>query len=590
MTRAAQPLRLDAPGSPDVSRYTPRVTSIRTRLGQGALALAVCAALSVVHTWPLASDPATLSRVDNKDMVLNAWAITWVARALVTSPSRVLDGNIFHPEAHTVAFSDPIVVPGALSVPVRAAGAGPVLTYNLSLLIGYALSAWAMQWLAWRWTRHLGASLVAGSLFAFNAHSLVSMGHIQAIHAYGLPLLLLGLDGLCRPDRRRLGDGLLVGAATILLALTSGYLAIFGIVTGLVVVAVRWRELWQAPWRPLIAAVVAGVVLLAMPLVPLMRVYAEVRETHGLERSLDLVAALSANGAAYLATPARIHESWARQVYTTQSPRDSLFPGLVALALAGVGLLTLGSRSAGASTSASSPLGSGHENSSTTRARTRVALGLVAIGVLLSVGPATPIYSWFYSTIPFASGVRAASRFGVLYLTGLAMLAAYGVVVIARRWPAMGSATALVAFLAVNVEAYRGPVPYVLTPPPSPVYATLAELPDGVVAEMPFWWRQVDVPRNANYMLASTAHWKPLLNGYSGFTPASYRKRADILWYFPFRPASFDELDRADVRYLVLHLVEYGSQRREALDLIEASGRWRVLQRTDDTVLYERTN
>ena len=146
----------------------------------------------------------------------------------------------------------------------------------------------------------------------------------------------------------------------------------------------------------------------------------------------------------------------------------------------------------------------------------------------------------------------------------------------------------MLAVAAVNVEAFRGPVPYVRAPEPSSVYDTLAALPHGVVAEMPFWWRPIDVPRNANYMLDSTRHWKPLLNGYSGFTPESYRKRADILWYFPFRAASFEELDRAGVSYVVLHLPEYGSQRREARELIAASGRWRVAATTDDVVLYER--
>ena len=104
---------------------------------------------------------------------------------------------------------------------------------------------------------------------------------------------------------------------------------------------------------------------------------------------------------------------------------------------------------------------------------------------------------------------------------------------------------------------------------------------------MPFWWNPIDVPRNADYMLGSTRHWKPLLNGYSGFTPASYRRRADTLWYFPFRAASFDVLRDAGVRYVVLHLGDYGSQRREALALIDESGRFRLLDRAGDVVLYE---
>ena len=458
--------------------------------------------------------------MDNKDTVLNTWAIAWVAHALVTSPSHVLAGNIFHPERNTIAFSDPVIVPGILSVPVRAAGASPLLTYNLSLLVGYALSGWAMWWLAWRWTHHTGAALVAGSLFAFNAHSLVSMGHIQAIHAYGLPLLLVGLDGLCDPRSRGLAHGLLTGIATALLALTSGYLAIFGVVCGLIVVAVRWRELLTPPLRPLIVGAIAGGILMAILVVPVMRVYADVQRTHGFARSLDLVASLSANGAAYLATPARVHQSWSRSVYQAMEPRDSLFPGVVAtlLALTGVALWQGGFRDA----------------------RLRVALALTVVGLLLSFGPSTPFYSLFYWAVPFASSVRAASRFGVLYLTGLALLAAFGVAALGRRWPGMALAAPTFALLAVTAEAFRGPVPYVPAGQTSPVYTTLASLPDGVVVEMPFWWRAMDVPRNANYMLASTSHWKPLLNGYSGFTPASYRQRADILWYFPFRAASRD--------------------------------------------------
>lgn len=520
----------------------------------------------MLHTWPLATAPATLGRFDNKDTVLNAWAILWVARALTSAPSQVLEGNIFHPEPHTIAFSEPVVAPGVLTIPAYLADTPALLAYNLSLLLGYALSAWAMQWLAWRWTGSFLASLVAGSLFAFNAHSLVSMGHIQAIHAYGLPLLLLGLDGLCRPDGRRLGHGLLAGGGTALLALTSGYLTIFGITAALVVLALRGRDLWQGPWRPLIRAGLAGALVAGLCVWPVLRVYQAVRERHGFVRSLDLVAQMSANAPAYLATPARVHAAWSGEVYRTQAPRDSLFPGVLALTLAVAGVTVLGGWR---------------------RRHVQIALGLAIVGVVLSFGPATPVYRVFYAAVPFASGVRAASRFGVLWLTGVSVLAAFGVAAIGRRWPRAALATGLVACVGVNAEAFRGPVPFVPATPISPIYARLAQLPPGIVAEMPFWWDPIDVAKNADYMLGSTVHWKPLLNGYSGFTPASYRQRADVLWYFPFRDACYDELVRADVRYVVLHLETYGRQRREALDLIQASGRLRRLAQEGEAVLYE---
>jgi len=524
--------------------------------------------LTVAHTWPLATAPGAIGRNDNKDTVLNTWALAWVAHALTSAPSQVLEGNIFHPERHTLAFSDPVIVPGLLSVPVRAAGGSPVLSYNLSLLLGYALSGWAMWWLAWRWTQHQYAALVAGSLFAFNAHSLVSMGHIQAIHAYGLPLLMVGVDGLLDPRRRGVRFGVLTGLATVVLALTSGYLAIFGVVCGLVMTAVRWRALLAHPYRPLVAGALAAALVISVPVLPVMRAYADVQRTHGFTRSLDLVASLSANGAAYLATPARVHQRWAGPVYQSWEPRDSLFPGVAATLLAALGVWLWRGR--------------------WRDPRLLFALALTIVGLVLSFGPATPLYTLFYWAVPFGSSVRAASRFGVLYLSGLAILAAFGVAALAQRRPRAAVATSVLALVAVNAEAFRGPVPYVPAMPVAAIYDTLAGLDEGVVVEMPFWWRPVDVPRNANYMLSSTSHWKPLLNGYSGFTPASYRRRADILWYFPFRAASFDELDRAGVRYLVMHVVDYGSQRQDALDLIARSSRWRLVEQATDIVLFER--
>ena len=45
------------------------------------------------------------------------------------------------------------------------------------------------------------AALVAGSLFAFNTHTLTRLPHVQALHAYGLPLALLFADRLIAPAR-----------------------------------------------------------------------------------------------------------------------------------------------------------------------------------------------------------------------------------------------------------------------------------------------------------------------------------------------------------------------------------------------------
>ena len=108
--------------------------------------------LAVLHTWPLASAPATLSRNDNADTMLNEWVIAWVAHQVVRDPLHLFDANIFYPEPRTLAFSKHLFVPAMLSAPVLWLGGSPVLAHNLLLLLGFALTGWTMSLLIATWT------------------------------------------------------------------------------------------------------------------------------------------------------------------------------------------------------------------------------------------------------------------------------------------------------------------------------------------------------------------------------------------------------------------------------------------------------
>ena len=155
-----------------------------------ALVLLLFLALAVVHTWPLATDLGRLSRVDNADTQLNAWAISWVAYQLPRDPLHLFDANIFHPERYTLAFSEPILPPAVLALPLRWAGASPITTYNVLLITGLVLTGFGMYVLVWRVTGDATAGVLAGCLLAFNAQTLTRFPHLQAFHAQWLPLAL----------------------------------------------------------------------------------------------------------------------------------------------------------------------------------------------------------------------------------------------------------------------------------------------------------------------------------------------------------------------------------------------------------------
>jgi len=90
----------------------------------------------------------------------------------------------------------------------------------------------------------------------------------------------------------------------------------------------------------------------------------------------------------------------------------------------------------------------------------------------------------------------------------------------------------------------------------------LAQLPKDPTAEFPFYGARPAYPLHTQYMVFSTIHWQPLLNGYSDHIPADFRPTAAILDGFPSNEA-FAELRRRRVRYIGVHWDMYGSRQAE---------------------------
>ena len=83
-------------------------------------------------------------------------------------------------------------------------------------------------------------------------------------------------------------------------------------------------------------------------------------------------------------------------------------------------------------------------------------------------------------------------------------------------------------------------------------YRVLAQLPRGPVVEFPFFDRRTDFHVHTRYMLNSTVHWQPLVNGYSDHIPGDFRAVAPTLASFPSRE-SFEAMRERRVRYITLN-------------------------------------
>ena len=76
---------------------------------------------------------------------------------------------------------------------------------------------------------------------------------------------------------------------------------------------------------------------------------------------------------------------------------------------------------------------------------------------------------------------------------------------------------------------------------------------------MPFFYAESMFPRHTFYMLQSTTHWNPLVNGYSDYIPPDFVANVMTLAPFPSRD-SLKLLEPDKVRYAVFHRYWYNDE------------------------------
>jgi hypothetical protein len=519
--------------------------------------VALFALLAVVHTWPLASAPARLSRHDNADAMLNQWILSWVAHQGLRDPLHLVDANIFHPEPRTLAYSEYLIVPSALGAPVLWLGGSPTLEYNLLVLLGLTLTGLAGCLLVYRWTGDLAAGVIGGVVIAFNAHTLTRLPQLQALHVEFLPIALLAFDELISEDSSR-SCLFCLAASVALTGLTSYYSLVITVVAlsaGWLVRLDAWRRgrAGRTAARVGMAAAMALVVL-GPALIPYARL--------GQVRSLDEIALYSASARDYLATPARVHfGSWSARFF---GGTTALFPGVTALALSAIALAS---------------------GVAVRNRRARMALAFALAGVALSFGPALPGHAWLYQILLPLRGIRNVARFGYLATVAAAILAGFGLASLRQRLPRRAwMPVMLTLFVCANLDAFSAPLEYVAPEQVSPIHARLRST-NAIVAEFPFYPPE-RVFRHAPYMLHSVEHWRPMLNGYSGVTPESFVEHARALEHFP-DARSISALRAAGVTHVFVHdraLRDWTDN--ETADAVKKSEALSLVAEEGDVALY----
>jgi hypothetical protein len=231
--------------------------------------------------------------------------------------------------------------------------------------------------------------------------------------------------------------------------------------------------------------------------------------------------------------------------------------------------------------------------SPTARARTRVFLrergyfvAVLLAAMWLSLGPipqslGRPVeivapYRLLLEYVPGFDGVRVPARFAMIVALALAALAGYGAAWVSRA--RLGRAILFVGAVIAVLEGTR--LPFIVNgayalrdfntpearlfrPARAPaVYREFAAQPsDAVLIELPLGPPDFDL----RAMFYSVVHWRPLVNGYSGFYPPHYGRLITALSEIPrHADVSIEALRSTGATHLILHQAAYRDGEGEA--------------------------
>jgi hypothetical protein len=467
----------------------------RTLFASLGLAFVVCVLLHEQLRHPY-------SVADLGDPLFSMWRMASVIHQLGTDPARLFDTNIFYPGRLTLTYSDPIILPALAAAPLLAVGVHPVVVYNLLFVCAFWASGIATYLLVERLTGSPRGAFIAGVIYACYPFRFDHYGHLELQMTLWMPLGLLALHLFVSTGRWRYAIALaLAGAAQLYSSLYYAvFFLVYAVVIGVGLLIVHRPSVRRLVLPLAVAALIAGLIAL-----PIVRAFVAAQPLKG-DRTIEEITYYSARPFDYLRAN-RYSAVWRDRMPREEAER-ALFPGVAPLALGLMGLAP--------------PLS---------------GVGLIyGIALLVSfdgsLGFNGTVYPYLHKWVAPVRGLRVPARFSVLVGLTLAIGAGFGARRLLRRcrrrWAANTLLGALVA--AIVIDAWPALVVVPVWKEPPPIYESLKNGSDVVLAEFPVTRTE---HLNTAFMYFSIWHWLPMVNGYSGFFPPSYRSLEPALIEFP---------------------------------------------------------
>lgn len=443
---------------------------------ESILVLLLFVLLTAAASWPVLLNLDTVIVGKDSDTYINPWADWWTLKAIREPETKLWETDyLFYPTGTGLNYHSFSHLNTAVSLALRPI-LGALSAYNLTILLNYVLIGLATFQLARYLTGSLTGSILAGTVYAFNSHSLLEAAHPVMVSSWCYPWLTLYLMRMVEEQKMRWA---VVAAGIVFLGTTTSTLhfIIMGGWAGSLLLYMAISKSWPALPRQAVLVFIFLSALLTFPLLyPLLSALF-------LDRNTNFVLGESAfigSDMFRLFVP-----SW----YAWRM--RGLYLGLIPAYLL---LLAIGFQ----------------------RKAARFWLLTLAVTYFLSLGPEPYILgrslgislTW---VLPVSSLLRNTARLNVIVSLSLAMIVAYGWIAFAGQIKqAKYVRLAGVLFVLLILLDYTGGTFPHLVPRVSPFYTEfLDEVPDEVALAILPIGRQVD----KKYLFLQTLHGHRMTGG-----------------------------------------------------------------------------
>lgn len=489
------------------------------------------------------------SHVETNDGRLVAWILSWDIHKLLTDPFHIYQANTFYPNANTLSYSEHFIGTSLLGIPVwLLTGGNPAATFNFVMIFGFVSNAFFTFLLIKRFVKSNSIAFLGAFINGYCSYRLWNIGHLQNIVVFYIPLCLLLLFLYMDTKKPKYLVG--IGLCLLLQSLSSWYHMIFIFMMFFLFVAFYYIRGKRISNKDLIkmGVMLFAVVLLFLPFaIPYLKQNSQNQTAYAIN---DII---SGDLGGYLMPPpyTALHGINTNYFGITKSRwlENFNYIGYVALLLSCYGLYKAYRRKTEAFQLRNEML---------------LFLFIAIVFFIFSLGPyltlndnTTSLKLPYYFIFNYLSPIRflrVTARYSTVIFLMVSLLASIGLATLLKDASRKIYRSAIVVLLLIVVFIEYTPIEKFdrftdMSEVPVVYEQIKKDTSVKALIELPI---NVDPFTTTKYIYYAGIHFKPIVNGYSGYEPPSYNLFKNA-FDAPLNPVTQALLTSIGVTHIVAH-------------------------------------